>query len=251
MKKKMFFKMGVALLLSLAVLVGLAGCGAKPSAPTDGGENTTYDENTGNPIEDAAAATNNLPEQDPDETNVDNGHDLTSQVGGPPYVYEVGGVNFECDINIYDYIYEKNGKMFFDAEKMGNDAGFTTGQFQDRWDGIYLLDALDGGSLYIKIGASPNNKERIDNHEVIGLINVCYMPSFPDSMVTDGTVRVIKNYLNDDYYMITGIGSLIDIDAAKALAYIIDVSRRTPSYIGDSLVEPLNLSKDGSFFVLP
>ena len=29
MKKKMFFKMGVALLLSLAVLVGLAGCGAK------------------------------------------------------------------------------------------------------------------------------------------------------------------------------------------------------------------------------
>ena len=125
--------------------------------------------------------------------------------------------------------------MFFDAEKMGNDAGFTTShEFQNRWDNIYLLEVPDGGSLYIKLGASPNNKERIDNHEVIGLINVCYMPNFPNSMETDGTVRVIKNNLNDDHYMITGIGSLIDIDMGS-VGYVERCIERQADFVIGSL----------------
>lgn len=256
------------ILLTTILAVILAACGSKAESiqvttatetETAGIEMSGKDFDTGDIILSKDENANNPQEKEVNEELeatpeivADNATGLTSQIVGPPYLYEVNGVNFELDINIYEYIYEQNGKMFFDAEKMGNDAGFTTShEFQNRWDNIYLLEVPDGGSLYIKLGASPNNKERIDNHEVIGLINVCYMPNFPNSMETDGTVRVIKNNLNDDHYMITGIGSLIDIDMAKALAYIIDVSSRTPSNIGDNLVEPLSLNKDGSFFVFP
>ena len=161
MKKKMFFKMGVALLLSLAVIVGLVGCGAKPSAPANMGESTTYNNGSTEKPTEGMTDSNDLPSQDPDDINVDNGHDLTPQIGDPPYFYDVGGVDVECNINIYDYIYNEGAAKYFDLNQMAIDNGYDDSEWAlhyksmiDDSDYAYLQLAFEGSHLAI-IAATP------------------------------------------------------------------------------------------------
>ena len=258
MKKKMFFKMGVVLLLSLAVLVGLAGCGAKPSAPTDEGENTIQeDTNTGNPVEDAAA-TNNLPEQGPDEINVDNGHDLTPQVDGPPYVYEVGGVNFECDINIYDYIYEENGEQWVDLKQMAEDVGWSADERQGtrEWKPNMTYTVSSEQSLYIQLGGTTDDVRN-------GGYNYTNVLLFSLRDANNRAVRnpsgfinaVMKQSTSGSDYCIVGSENKrykTSLDEIEIIAYMLDVGRQeADSFNLKDILGGSNLSGDNVRFYLP
>ncbi len=245
MKKKMFFKMGVALLLSLAVLVGLSGCGAKPSAPTDEGGNTIQeDTNTGNPVEDAAA-TNNLPEQGPDEINVDNGHDLTPQVDGPPYAYEVGGVNFECDINIYDYIYEKNGRLHFDLKKMAEDNGYNTEYLTAQYFSNQIYCELEDGSKTIisfKAAKEPYDSEHHRIVEVIGISN---------SNNSSITYLVKKYSSNDVDYELSDVAGIqmVSLNQIIVFAYMLDISPQQGSNLSPELIASFTEESSGRYII--
>ena len=241
MKKKAFFRIGAALLLSLTVLVGMAGCGGKSSAPTNEEERVTYDDNTGNPVEDGAA-TNNLPDQYTDDVNKDNGQ---SKGGGPPYVYEVGGVNFKCDINIYDYIYEKNDRKWFNLKKMAEDNGYNTEYLTEQYYSNQIYCELDNDSKTIisfKAAKEPYNSENGHIVEVIGISN---------SNNSSVSYFVEKNNTDDVDYRLSDVGGIqmVSLNQIIVFAYMMDISPQQGSNLSPEVIASFTEESSGHYII--
>ena len=61
------------------------------------------------------------------------------------YVYNVSGIECKTSINVDDYIYAKDGKQYFDVEKMIEDAGWKANKYNGKWSKI---DARYSGNGY-------------------------------------------------------------------------------------------------------
>ena len=82
------------------------------------------------------------------------------------YVYNVSGIECKTSINVDDYIYAKDGKQYFDVEKMIEDAGWKANKYNDEWLDI---DAKYSGSGYdaeITIDHESEAKNTLGAHQL-------------------------------------------------------------------------------------
>ena len=72
-------------------------------------------------------------------------------IDGPPYSYDIAGISVSCNINIYDYIYEKNGDLWVDIIQMNADVGYQPGIDEQYYWGTPTFCDVDGGQAIISM----------------------------------------------------------------------------------------------------
>ena len=250
------------ILLTTILAMTLAACGSKAESlqvttaaetETAGIEMSGKDFDTGDSIlsEDPNANNNKQEKEVAEETEeapeivADNAASMTSQVSGPPYVYDVGGVVLECNINIYDYIYEKNNRMWFNIKQMAADRGYNTEYLTTQYMSNQLYYQLDDGSKTIvsfKTAREPYNDERRFIIEDIGVSNTN----------NSSLSYLLVKYSHDDVeYRVSDVAGIqmISLNQMALFAYILDISPEQGADISPEAIASLEEKSHGIYYV--
>lgn len=128
-------KMISIITVSLLTACLLAGCGQN--------SNKDYEKDNGVAGSESSTTTESS-NRTADESSSSSTSEVKKDADGK-YVYNVSGIECKTSINVDDYIYAKDGKQYFDVEKMIEDAGWKANKYDDEWLDI---DAKYSGSGY-------------------------------------------------------------------------------------------------------
>lgn len=121
------------------------------------------------------------------------------------YVYDVSGIECKTSINVDDYIYAKDGKQYFDVEKMIEDAGWKANKYNDEWLDIDAKYSGNGYDARITIGDESKAKNTVGAHQLEDMDFHFYKPGSSSiisnlgisSMSTENAKYFIKSLSHD------------------------------------------------------